>query len=258
MANLEFIYNMQIEFSSPVIKHCYSLRCLPFDNEYQKITSLNTEITPNNLITVTTDGFGNRVLTDRILEQHTLFSVSVSGTASVDIAKREPEELNGIYKYPSEFTRCGENIKAFISSLSSDFVTTPVQTAEKLMGEIHKCFLYKNGVTNINTTADEALKLGSGVCQDYSHILIAICKAFGIPARYVAGMQKGIGETHAWAEVYENGLWVGIDVTNNKMIDDTYIKLSHGRDFADCGINRGLFIGGGEQKQSITAFVKEI
>ena len=85
---------------------------------------------------------------------------------------------------------------------------------------------------------------------------IAVCRALGIPVRYVVGMQEGTGETHAWAEIYDNGIWVGIDPTNNKLVDDRYLTLSHGRDFADCGINRGLFIGGGTQKQTIQAMVK--
>ncbi len=256
MKNLEFSYNMRIEFSMPVIKHCFSLRCIPFDNEYQKITSLLTKITPDNMPSQTTDGFGNRVLTDRILEQHTEFSVSVNGTAEVDLSKRRKEELNGIYKYASQYTKKGENIEAFLKSLPDGLPSTPVDAAKELMREIHKVFAYKSNVTNINTTADEALGIGSGVCQDFSHILIAVCRALNIPARYVAGIQNGTGETHAWVEIFEDGMWTGIDVTNNRMIDETYIALSHGRDFADCGINRGLFIGGGTQKQSVEANVK--
>lgn len=253
MALLEFSYNMLIEFSSPVIKHCYSLRCMPFDNEFQKISELTINIEPDNMLTVTTDGFGNKVLTDRIVQPHSQFSVCVEGLANVDLSLRAHEELNGIYKYPSFYTKPGETISDFIASLEPDAISTPVKTAQNLMSEIHKVFKYKSSVTDINTTAEQALKLGFGVCQDYSHILISMLRTLSIPARYIAGMQKGTGETHAWVEVYENGIWHGIDVTNNKMIDDTYLILSHGRDFADCGINRGLFIGGGSQKQNIEA-----
>lgn len=256
MNELEFTYKMDIDFSSDVFKHCYSLRCVPFDNEFQKIKGITVDITPSNNRTYTTDGFGNTVLTDRITVPHRHFSVYVHGTAQTDITKKQPEKLNGIYKYPSEYTKAGENITEFLSRLPQDFITTPVDTAERLMKEIHKVFSYQSGATSINTTADEALKLGCGVCQDYSHIFISVARTLGIPSRYVAGIQKGTGETHAWAEVYDNGIWTGIDVTNNRMIDDTYLQLSHGRDFADCGINRGLLIGGGTQSQSISAQVK--
>ncbi len=256
MAELEFTYKMDISFSSDVLKHCYSLRCIPFDNEFQKIKEITVDISPSNNRTYTEDGFGNNVLTDRITVPHRHFGVNVHGFAETDLSKRQPEKLNGIYKYPSEYTKVGDTVKAFLESLPQDFVTTPVDTAQRIMKEIHKVFKYKSGATSIKTTADEALKLGCGVCQDYSHIFIAVSRALGIPARYVAGIQKGIGETHAWAEVYDNGIWIGIDVTNNRMIDDTYLQLSHGRDFADCGINRGMLIGGGLQNQSILAEIK--
>lgn len=135
---------------------------------------------------------------------------------------------------------------------------TVLETAQAVSKRIGEVFSYKSGVTNINTTAEEALHLGCGVCQDYAHIFLSAARLSGVPARYVAGIQKGTGETHAWAEFYDDGIWVGIDPTNHRMCDETYLALSHGRDFADCGINRGLFIGGGTQTQSIVATVEEI
>lgn len=258
MKNIEFKYKMEINFSLPVLKHCYSLRCIPFNNTGQKILEINTEISPENVPTYTTDGFGNTVLTDRITDEHQKFTVNVCGKAQIDFSKREKEVLNPIYKYPSELTKPGDNIYNFIAELPIDIVSTPSETAMKITQRLHQVFSYKSKTTSINTTADDAIEMGCGVCQDYSHILISVCRFYGIPARYVAGIQKGIGETHAWVEVYENGFWVGVDVTNNKTVDETYLKLSHGRDFNDCGLNRGMLIGGGTQSQNIIASVNEI
>lgn len=130
------------------------------------------------------------------------------------------------------------------------------EAVELLMREMRKQFTYQSGTTTVQTTAEEALEKGKGVCQDYAHILIALCRKLSIPARYVVGIQEGVGETHAWVEFYDNGIWRGIDPTNDKWVNDRYLTLSHGRDFADCGINRGLFIGGGTQKQTIEARVQ--
>ena len=69
------------------------------------------------------------------------------------------------------------------------------------------------------------MKLGKGVCQDYSHILIALCRKYKIPARYVVGMIIGEGATHAWVEVYYDGCWYGLDPTHNKEVDDYFIKI---------------------------------
>lgn len=99
---------MKIDFSSPVIRHCFSLRCLPFDTPSQRIELINVDIEPHNMLTETADGFGNRVLTDRIIEPHSKFVAIVEGKASLDFSKREKEELNCIYKYPSQHTVPGE------------------------------------------------------------------------------------------------------------------------------------------------------
>lgn len=257
MQTVEFSYSMQIAFSSPVVRHCFSLRCLPFNNEYQRIRELFIDVSPHNVLTETADGFGNRILTDRITEAHTDFSVYVNGVAEIEVAAKMTEPLNGIYKYPSQYTVCGERLSA-LTALCRPICQgkSPTEAAQIVMRELRKRFTYQSGATNIDTTAEAALALAKGVCQDFAHMQIAVCRALGIPARYVVGMQEGTGETHAWAEVYDNGVWVGIDPTNNKMVDDCYLTLSHGRDFADCGVNRGLFIGGGTQTQTIQASVK--
>ena len=95
------------------------------------------------------------------------------------------------------------------------------------------------------------------VRQDYAQILIALCHLEKIPARYVAGMMIGEGASHAWVEICQDGIWYGLDPTNNKLVDDDYIKLSHGRDASDCLINRGVIVGGGEQTQDIKVHVWE-
>lgn len=247
---------MKIIFSSPVIRHCYSLRCLPLNTEYQKIEEISVEIEPHNIITETTDGFGNRVLTDRIIEPHTEFLAVVEGKAGIDYSKKKAELLNCLYKYPSKYTAAGEKIKEFAQNFICLSNMNVAEKAKLIFTELDKIFSYKSGQTNVNTSAEEALNIGCGVCQDYAHILISVCRLLGIPARYAAGIQKGTGETHAWVELYENGIWLSFDPTNKRVCDETYLVLSHGRDFADCGINRGLFVGGGTQKQEITATIE--
>ena len=126
------------------------------------------------------------------------------------------------------------------------------------MQRLYKDYVYEAGVTNVETTAEEAFNLGRGVCQDYAHIFISLCRLGGIPARYVTGFMIGEGQSHAWAEILFGDKWIGMDPTNNLLIDDNYIKLSHGRDAADCKINLGIMIGGGEQAQQIKVSVTKL
>lgn len=127
-----------------------------------------------------------------------------------------------------------------------------------LMQHLYRDFHYVPGKTNIYTTAEEAFACGEGVCQDFAHIMTALCRMSGIPARYVNGFMIGEGYTHAWVEIYTGQGWYGLDPTNNLHIDDYYIKLAHGRDYADCIVDKGRFIGCGGQTQEILVNVEEI
>ena len=135
---------------------------------------------------------------------------------------------------------------------------TNFQKAEVLMNSLSENFTYVPGVTGVFTTAEEAFTLEKGVCQDYAHILLALCRKSRIPCKYVAGMMIGEGLTHAWVDVFEAGKWLSLDPTHNRRCDDTYIVFSRGRDAQDCSINQGVFTGGGKQTQEVRVFVEEI
>ena len=106
-----------------------------------------------------------------------------------------------------------------------------------------EAFTYTPGSTTIKTTAEEALAQGKGVCQDYAHVMLAVCRNLGLASRYIAGMLGGEGATHAWVEIYHEGRWVGLDPTHNRLIDDNYITIAHGRDYRDCMLDIGIFSG---------------
>ena len=145
MKHIKFFYSMKIDFSSPVIRHCFSLRCLPFDTPSQRIELINVDIEPHNMLTETADGFGNRVLTDRIIEPHSKFVAIVEGKASLDFSKREKEELNCIYKYPSQHTVPGEKIIELVSGLGDMANLTALETAQAVSKRIGEVFSYKSG-----------------------------------------------------------------------------------------------------------------
>ena len=112
-----------------------------------------------------------------------------------------------------------------------------------ICNEVYALMNYMPLTTTVDTPAMEVYRLKKGVCQDYAHVLTAMCLYAGIPARYASGFMLGEGYTHAWAEVFSEGSWYGLDPTNNLMVDETYIKLAHGRHAADCSVVRGAFRG---------------
>ena len=117
---------------------------------------------------------------------------------------------------------------------------------------------YQPGLTHAATTAQEALALGQGVCQDYAHILLALCRAAHIPARYVNGFMEGEGATRAWVEVYDEGAWGGMDPANKRPIEGGCVKRTDGRKAEDCPVNRGVFTGAATQTAEIRVIVEEL
>lgn len=126
------------------------------------------------------------------------------------------------------------------------------------MDEVFKTFVYTPASTTIRTTAEEALAQHKGVCQDYAHVMLSVCRHVGLTARYIAGLLNGEGATHAWVEVYHNERWIGLDPTHNRMVDDNYITIAHGRDYRDCMLDIGIFSGCNvQQHQWVNASVHE-
>lgn len=178
----------------------------------------------------------------------------------------EAKEKNiGFYKAQSSCTIPGESIKNYVKHITKieGQQTSPFDTMDAygktyfFMRHLYETFRYVSGSTNIYTTAEEAFAQKKGVCQDYAHILISMCRMCGIPARYVVGFMIGEGYSHAWVEICQDGYWYGFDPTNNLLIDENYIKISSGRDYNDCIMDKGTFIGSAGQEQSIKVVVKK-
>ena len=114
---------------------------------------------------------------------------------------------------------------------------------------------YHKNVTDVKTTAEEALKLKTGVCQDFAHVFIGMARLQNIPVRYVSGYLNpnkkflGTAQMHAWVEAYLPQVgWVGFDPANKRIADENYLKVSHGADYADCSPIKGVLKTTGDNK----------
>jgi transglutaminase-like putative cysteine protease len=262
--NLKFHYTLELSFSDDVKGHNFTLRMIPQSDEQQKITECTYSVSPECELRMDIDTFGNKYIYGNIEEPHNFFKVDVDGIAMVDTSINGKDSANKhkeseiVYRYQSKYTKAGNALNEYHKSLVKRKGETDFDYVTGIMHKLYKDFKYVKGVTDINTTAEGALELKSGVCQDYSHIMIALLRMSGIPARYVVGMMMGEGFSHAWVEVCIEGVWVGFDPTNDKIVDDTYIKISNGRDYQDCIVNRGVFYGNVTQKQNIKVAVSEV
>ena len=145
------------------------------------------------------------------------------------------------------------------------------EAAHDLMERIHEAMVYESDSTEVNTAALEALRQGKGVCQDFAHIMVACCRAMGLPARYVSGYMLtkpppgqprliGSDASHAWASVYcpALGRWLDFDPTNNRPPGEDYVTLATGRDFLDVSPMRGVICGGAHHVLDVAVTVEPI
>ena len=109
---------------------------------------------------------------------------------------------------------------------------------------------YRHDVTGVRTNAAQALALGAGVCQDYAHVMLALCRLCGLPARYVSGHMVGEGGSHAWVEVLlpsvtdrSSLVAVAFDPTNDRLAGARYLTVAVGRDYADVAPTHGSYCG---------------
>ncbi|MET3135772.1 transglutaminase-like putative cysteine protease [Undibacterium sp. GrIS 1.2] len=137
-----------------------------------------------------------------------------------------------------------------------------LKLAELIFGAIE----YQSGATLVTTSADDALSLGRGVCQDHAHLFLACCHAHSIPARYVSGYidpgTSSHAESHAWVDVWVEDSdfsgWVSIDVTHARLMTDAYCRLAVGRDYDSAAPIRGVRRGGGEEMLDVNVQVMPV
>lgn len=218
---------------------------------------MTVTLSPAAVLSYSADPFGNPAASCVLKEPHDQLTITVKGEVETHPAPLPSLDRmrSSIYGVQSTFTRPGRELLAAARSLSrkdNDF-----QMAETLMRWVWQHMTYTPGATDIHTSAEEAFHLGKGVCQDYSHIMIALLRYFHIPARYIVGLIPGEGVTHAWVEALCGGSWYGFDPTNNHTVTGEYIKFSHGRDYNDTVVVSGFFTGSACQGQSISAAVDE-
>jgi len=145
---------------------------------------------------------------------------------------------------PTRLTAADPAIRHLAAEMASP---DALETADRFCAYAHGALAYAHGTTAVTTTAAEAIAGGSGVCQDYAHLMIALCRAVGLPARYVSGHLLGEGGTHAWVEVvvadFPGARAVALDPCNGRRAGRDYVTVAAGRDYADVAPTSGTYTG---------------
>ena len=149
----------------------------------------------------------------------------------------------------------------FLQTLEAPRAQTLGRHVQQLGDALHLRFRYRKDVTRFDSTTDDFLEAGAGVCQDFAHLMLALLRLRRIPCRYVSGYlhvepKPGeVAQSHAWIEFYsQTHGWVPFDPTHAREIDERYVVVAHGRHYDDVPPNRGLYRGAA--KETLSAEVR--
>jgi transglutaminase-like putative cysteine protease len=246
--------HLRYEYPGPIHDLDQRLMLLPpelYGNQRLIDYRLNVS-TPEHRITCQSDSFGNQEMNLFI----PMIEQTVDFEAWILIERHAAEKAHHISAdwlidtrllEPTRLTQPDDQIRRAAAMLLASG-KQGIALAEEINLWTHQALQYAHDVTDIHTTASQALALGQGVCQDYAHIMLALCHLCNLPARYVSGHMLGEGGTHAWVEVLipvadrqDIAMVVSFDPTNCKQVDLNYLSIAVGRDYYDIAPTSGTF-----------------
>lgn len=283
----------QYEYAEPVTDSVNEIRLTPSTNERQSCYQQAITVEPNASLFTYEDYFGNRVHTFSVNGPHKILTIRTSMTV---VTKQAPtsEELEQCLSKPeqawgwlrtedaanrftefllaTEYTAVTGEVNRFaheISNFDEYGQASVLDWLKALSAKIRNEFIYDPEATDVKTKTSDMFMSKRGVCQDFAHLMIASCRAFDIPARYVSGyhfvgdLQGGSADfeqaSHAWVEAFVPGLgWCSFDPTNADPVGERYVKLGHGRDYKDIVPVKGVYRGTGEQVLHVTVDVRNV
>jgi len=237
------------------------LRLTPPDSGHQRILSWQLELPV--AASESSDAYGNILHVLTLDTPHSEIRLRAHGVVETsDDWADEAEALPPpVFLRGSALTEPDAAICALAASHAAAIAADAEAGLAALMLAVADAMPYSSGVTAAETSASAALALGAGVCQDHSHVFIAACRSLGLPARYVSGYLLSDRDTHvashAWAEIYADGRWLGFDISNRMRPDRHHLKLAVGLDYSDASPVRGVRRGGGSEALQAHARVTE-
>lgn len=288
MNRYKLVHVTQFRYDGPVSESYNELRLRPRHDDAQSCLSFRITTDPASRPAAHLDYFGNWVHEFHILPEHHRLQVEseavvlVHPPAPLDLLPIPLAELQRMhdalmdehYDWLSESRYCpplaalGELAQGAEERANG----TARSFAESATALIHQQFRYQPGATHVHSSISDCLATGAGVCQDFSHLLIALLRYRCIPARYVSGylvprnaadqaaaMERVIGgqASHAWVEAFiPQAGWIGLDPTVGAFVEAQHIRIAYGRDYGDVPPVRGVYKGHAGQNLSVDVHVR--
>jgi transglutaminase-like putative cysteine protease len=271
-------------YAAPVAESVMELRMRPATEGPQRCLQFEVDLQPRARVFAYCDFLGNWVHHFDLPRRHSRLAITARAQVQIDPPAALPSALpadawqtvdgwasrdeHWDFRHESRFVVWSDALRAFAAALgpAAGRGADPLTTVRMLMRGIHRAFEYAPNSTRVDSPIDEALALKRGVCQDFTHIMLALLRHLGLPCRYVSGYiaPRALGDddgpttiaTHAWVEVLLPDLgWVGLDPTNDIEAGLRHVRVAVGRDYADVPPTRGVYKGGAASQLEVSVEV---
>ena len=259
----------QFTYDDNVSESVMEVRMQPMSDELQQCLQFAIDVQPRARVFSYRDFHDNWVHHFNVPRRHRQLQVTARAYVDVQEGPALPPSLDdtawrGVdawgsasehwdFTQPSQFAQPTPALLSFLEVAGIGHRSLdPLTTTRQVMAVIHENFEYAPNSTRVDSPLDEAIATRRGVCQDFTHVMIAALRHLSLPARYVSGYIAPAAAdaspssiaTHAWAEVCLPGLgWIGFDPTHNTVTRKRHVRVAIGRDYADVPPTRGMFRG---------------
>jgi transglutaminase-like putative cysteine protease len=273
-----------LHYDAPVVEAYSEVRKTPVATGLQRVLTSKLEVEPPAPLRSHTDYFGSHVHHFNVLEPHDSLRVSaesvVETSDGVCCGPEAAPDPRSWRQRLAEFLHWSRAVPRLPQYAQIPHRLSADQEPEDFLGALHELggefrrrFRHDPEATDVHSTPEVLFATGGGVCQDLAHAMIGVLRLAGVAARYASGYVYdpalaeggrgeallGTGASHAWVQAFhpERG-WVGIDPTNDKLVDWQYVRVAVGRDYSDVQPLRGVFVGSPGQHLEVDVTVKRI
>ena len=271
----EIQHRTELTYAQPISESVMEVRLTPRSDAHQTLRRFHIAVGPDARISSHIDWQGNTVHQFSVVAFHDRVVIQSNSTVATHPQRVDPATIQD----PLRAVRSSHRLLDFLSfggpvqrdprivtlaeRIKLHECTRATDAVLRIMEAVRDSITYQKGVTNSLTTVAEALDHGAGVCQDFTHVALAMLRLVGIPGRYVSGYLHRSDlpevETHAWCEAFIPSIgWLPFDPTHGELVGEGHIAVATGRSYADVPPNRGVYRGEAEEKIAVSVTINAI
>lgn len=277
---LDILHRTTFRYAGKAHESVNETRLRPMDDDTQRCQEFNLRISPSAVPREFDDFYGNAVHYFEVIDAHSRLIVeatsrvettpmdgrpSVPSVSHLGLEESDEREMLAEFYGESEYVPLGAELQKEAEVALAGGRTDVWGDVRRLASHIHRTITYRPRATGVDTLATDVLEIRMGVCQDFAHVHLGLCRSLGIPARYVSGYffnnalrPREVEASHAWTEAWVPGFgWASFDPTHDRIADDRYVRLAVGRDYADIRPLNGTYRGAPTRSMKVDVTVRE-